>query len=113
MRTSETRAQLDESSENGQQGQFTFSSPCVARDGFYKGHAAFIDQRPAGHGRDLWTIQRGEELLLVMARAALLVVSSQRAFDHRIGYGRRLDFVYFDDFTFELFVILKKSAHHG
>jgi len=27
MRTSEIRAQLDESSENGQQGQFTFSSP--------------------------------------------------------------------------------------
>jgi hypothetical protein len=90
MRTSETRAQLDESSENGQQGQFTFSSPGVARDGF----------------------QRGEGLLLVMACAALLVVSSQRAFDHGIGYGCRLDFVYFDDFTFELFVILKKSAHH-
>ena len=52
-------------------------------------------------------------LFFVVAGAALFVVTGEGAFDHRVGYGGGKDFVHFDDFAFELLVILKKSADHG
>src|SRR5271155_2028493 len=48
-----------------------------------------------------------------MAGAALFVVAGQGGFDYGIGDGGGKDFVHFDDFAFELFVVLKKSADHG
>lgn len=53
------------------------------------------------------------ELFFVVAGAAFFVVTGEGGFDDRVGYGRRQDFVHFDDFSFELFVILKESADHG
>lgn len=52
-------------------------------------------------------------LLFVMAGATFLVVSCQGAFNHRIGRGGGLNFVYLNNFAFELLVILEKSSNHG
>ncbi len=71
-----------------------------------------------GQGRTVhffiaWPEESRWWLFFVMAGAALLVVTGQGGFDHGVGDLGREDFVHFDDFALELFVILKKSADHG
>src|SRR5580700_9690827 len=87
MGTSETPGQLTKRLEMGQGGTVHFFIACG--------------------GDSPW------QLFLVVAGAALFVVASQGGFDHRVGDGGGKDFVHFDDFAFELLVVLEESAHHG